>query len=318
MNVIRKIVISGLLVFLLFGVFALDADASTDRKGGTVAVSSGWLNVRSGPSTSYTAVSSLRNGSFVTLTEDAGSWWKVEYGKGKYGYCRKDYISVISASPSTVSTSSGSLNVRSGPGTSYTRTGSLNKGEAVLILSSSNGWSRVLFHGTKTGYVSTKYLSSGYSAVSLWVRNMKQMDDRWGDTMVGTSGQTMAKIGCATTAIAMLESHRTGIIRYPDEMMTLLKYTPSGSVYWPSHYTTVTNPSGYLMAIYNLLRQGKPILFGATNRYGSQHWVIITGFTGGAGITADKFTINDPGSWSRTNLQQFLDIYPNFYKYFYY
>lgn len=297
----------------------LSAQAATlDSRAGVIAVSSGRLNVRSGAATTASVVTSLTKGSYVTLIEKSGSWWKVEHAKGKYGYCHADYINTVSGNAVTVNTRSGNLNVRSGAGTSYSKTGTVAKGETVIVLSNAGSWSRILYQGTKTGYVSSQYLSSSYPAVSLWVRNMKQMDERWADTIVGSSGQTMAKIGCATTAIAMLESHRTGIVRYPDEMMTLLQYTPSGSVYWPSHYTTVTNSTGYLTAIYNLLKQGKPILFGATNQYGSQHWVIITGFTGGSQITADRFTINDPGSYSRTTLQQFLNAYPTFYKYFYY
>ena len=291
--------------------------ADSVSQPGKIAVSSGRLNVRSYASSTGAVLTSLNKGSYITLISKSGSWWKVEYGPGRYGYCHSDYISVLSGSPMSVSTQTGSLNVRSGPGTGYGKVGSISRGMTVLVLSSSNGWSHILYNGTQTGYVSAQYLSGGNPAVSLWVRNMKQMDDRWAKKELAQSGKTFAQIGCATTAIAMLESHRTGIVRYPDEMMTLLKYTPSGSVYWPSHYTTVTTGSGYLSNLYKLLKQGKPILFGATNSYGSQHWVVITGFTGGS-ISAEKFTIQDPGSNTRTNLQQFLTSYPNFYKYFYY
>jgi uncharacterized protein YgiM (DUF1202 family) len=283
-----------------------------------VTISSGYLNVRSTASSGGAKVASLSKGSFVTLISRSGSWWRVEYAKGKYGYCHADYIKTVTGTPVTVQTNSSSLNVRSGPGTSYGKTGVLAKGETVLLLSTANGWSRVLYHGTKTGYVSTQYLSSGYSAVSLWVRNWKQFDTRWAQLEVATSGKTFAQIGCATTAIAMVEGHRTGKIITPDEMARQLRYTPSGSVYWPEHYTVVTNGAELLNGIYNRLKQGKPVLFGATNAYGSQHWVVITGFAGGNSLTASRFTIHDPGSNSRTNLQQFLSVYPNFYKYFYY
>lgn len=305
-----------IIVFCCLSIPANAADSSSQP--GQVATSSGRLNVRSGASSDASVVAALSKDGYVTLISRSGSWWKVEYAENKYGYCHADYIKVLSGSALTVNTKSGNLNVRSGAGTGYARTGTVTKGETVIVLSASGGWSQILYDGTKTGYVSSQYLSSAYAPVSLWVRNMKQMDARWADTVIGTSGKTIAQIGCATTAIAMLESHRTGIVRYPDEMATILQYTPSGSVYWPSHYTTVTDGNGYLSAIYNLLKQGKPILFGATNQYGSQHWVVITGFTGGNSITADRFTIQDPGSNSRTDLQQFLNAYPNFYKYFYY
>ena len=318
MNLIRKLALSFTLIVLLGCVILPVRAANMDSRAGAVTVSSGRLNVRSGASSSSGVVASLNKGSYVTLISRSGSWWKVEYAKNQYGYCHGDYISTVSGSPVTVATNAGSLNVRSGAGTSYSKVGNVAKGETVIVLSTSGGWSRILYHGTKTGYVSAQYLSSSYPAVSLWVRDMKQMDERWADTIVGSSGKPMSQIGCATTAIAMVEAHRTGIAVYPDEMAAKLKYTPSGSVYWPSHYTTVTDGNNYLSAIYKLLQLGKPILLGATNQYGSQHWVVITGFTGGSTIAAERFTIRDPGSYSRTNLQQFLNVYPYFYKYFYY
>jgi uncharacterized protein YraI len=217
-----------------------------------------------------------------------------------------------------VATNSGSLNVRSGGGTSYLKIASLARGEVVISLSSSGGWTRVLFHGSKTGYVSSQYLKGGYPTVKLYVPTLKQMDTRWADKIVGDSGKTFAQIGCATTAIAMVESHRTGMTVYPDVMSERLRYTLSGSVYWPEHYSTVTDGRDYLGRVYSLLRQGKPVLFGATNGYGKQHWVVITGYSGGNQLTAADFLIQDPGSYNRTNLQQFMELYPNIYKYFYY
>lgn len=295
--------------------------ATASSKAGVVSTSGSRLNVRSGSSTASATVTTLANGSYVTLLSQSGSWWKVEYGKGLYGYCHADYIRTVSGNAAIVATSSGSLNVRSGAGTSYTRTGSLAKGETVIVLSTSGGWSRILYHGTKTGYVSTQYLSAsaapGNSAVALSVPDFKQTDSRWASAVIGSSGKTIAQIGCATTAIAMMESYRTGTAIYPNAMAKKLTYTASGSVYWPSHYTTVTGSSGYLENIYRLLKAGKPVLFGAKNASGGQHWVVITGFTGGS-IAASNFTVNDPGSNSRTTLQAFLNAYPTFYKFFHY
>ena len=135
---------------------------------------------------------------------------------------------------------------------------------------------------------------------------------------IGNSGKTIAQIGCVTTGIAMMQSYRTGTTVYPDAMSKKLSYNSSGSVYWPSDYIVTTSSAGYLSRIYELLREGKPVLIGAKNSSGGQHWVVVTGFSGGDTLTASGFTINDPGSASRTNLQQFLNSYPNFYKYFHY
>lgn len=316
MNTIKRILYP-IAAVLLFAFLALPARAAdSNSQAGKVATSGSRLNVRTAPSTGAATVSTLSNGSYVTLISKSGSWWRVEYADGKYGYCHADYITAVSGSTASVTASA--LNVRSGPAVSHSVMGYLHSGETVIVLSTSGGWSRILYHGTKTGYVSARYLSGAYAAVSLWVPNLKQMDERWAAAPVGTSGKTIAQIGCATTAIAMVESHRRGYTLYPDVMAQELTYTPSGSVYWPGHYTTVTNSTDYLSGIYARLKQGKPVLLGMRNSAGSQHWVVVTGFTGGTSLTAGNFTIQDPGTWSRTNLQQLLDLYPTFYKYFYY
>lgn len=306
---------------LLLGLLVMPqhASAAAEKFAGAVTTDGAVLNVRSGASTSAAIVATLNKGSYITLVRRSGSWWQVEYAKDRYGYCHADYITPVQGTAATVATSSGNLNVRTGAGTSYPRAASLTKGETVVLLSTSGGWSRVLYHGTKTGYVSAQYLSSGAGnpAVSLRVPSFKQTDSRWANVAIGTSGKTMAQIGCATTALAMMESYRTGSTIYPDAMAKQLRYTAGGAVYWPGNYNAVTSSAGYLSGIYAQLKQGKPVLFGAKNAYGSQHWVVVTGFTGGS-LTASAFTIQDPGSNTRGNLQQFLNAYPTFYKYFYY
>lgn len=322
----RKFTSFILTLVLILGALAIPMNANaatTSSKAGIVSVTSGSLNVRSSASTSGTVVSSLSKGSYVTLISKSGNWWKVEYADGKYGYCHADYISTASGTPATVNITSGSLNVRSGAGTSYSKLASLYKGEVVIVLGASGNWSRILYNGTKTGYVSSQYLStssssSTYSKVSLSVPSFKQTDSRWASVEIGTSGKTIAQIGCVTTAIAMMESYRTGTTLYPDAMSKKLSYSSSGNVYWPSNYTVVTSSSGYLSGIYSKLQSGKPVLFGAKKSSGTQHWVVITGYTGGNSLTASGFTINDPGSSSRTTLQHLLNEYPTFYKYFYY
>lgn len=295
--------------------------ATLESAAGIVATSSGNLNVRSSASTAASVVASLAKGSYVALISQSGSWWRVEYADGRYGYCHANYISRISGSTAaTVNTASGNLNVRSGAGTSYKVTGSLAKGKIVVVLSESNGWSRVLYNGVKTGYVSSQYLSktSGSDSIQLALPNFKQTDSRWANVLIGNSGKTIGRIGCTTTAIAMMESYRQGKTIYPDAMSKQLSYSSSGDLYWPSNYVQTTNSSGYLSRIHDLLKQGKPVLIGAKTSAGNQHWVVVTGFSGGSVTNAANYRINDPGSNSRVTLQQFLNVYPVFYKLVYY
>lgn len=288
------------------------------QEAGQVSVSYGSLNVRNGASTSADILTSLKNGSYVTLISKNGSWWYAEYQDGEFGYLHADYITV-QGEEKRVKLTWGSLNVRSGAGTSYQKVASLKNGEEVVVLKSENGWSKILYNANKIGYVSSKYLEdvSDYSAVKLSVPSYKQADPRWASVTLGSSGKLMRYIGCATTGIAMMESYRTGSNIYPDQMAKKLSYTSSGNVYWPSNFVAVTNKTGYLEAIYQKLASGKPVLLGAKTSSGKQHWVVVVGFEGSS-LSPSGFIINDPGSKTRTRLSQFLAEYPIFYKYFYY
>lgn len=318
----KKFISVILILMLVTAQCAITVSAAEEASAGYVATAEGNLNVRKSASASGEVTAQLKKGEYVTLLSKSSSWWRVEYAKGKYGYCHSDYIRQVSSGSATVKISSGYLNVRRGAGTSYSVQATLSKGERVLILSESGSWSRILYHGTKTGYVRSDYLSSAgassYPAVKLSVPSYKQTDSRWANVKIGMSGKTIGQIGCVTTAIAMIESYRSGRTIYPDEMSKRLSYSSSGSVYWPSDYKAYTSSSGYLSKIYSELKAGRPVLIGAKNSSGSQHWVVVTGYTGADTLSVGGFIINDPGSNTRTTLAQFLGVYPTFYKYFCY
>lgn len=310
------------LLLLSIIIIPTSVSATTQKeKVGKVTLSSGWLNVRKEATASSESVAKLQNGSYITIISKTGAWWKVKYGENNYGYSSATYIKEVTSTEKYVNITSGSLNVRNGAGSDYNVIDNLAKGEKVLVIFTDGNWSFVLYDGTKVGYVSSWYLTSSfetYPTVNLSVPNYKQSDPRWANVKLGTSGKRMADIGCATTGIAMMESYRLGITIYPDTMSKKLKYTSSGSVYWPSNYTQVTSKTDYLKKIYEKLKSGKPVLLGAKNQYGGQHWVVITGFKGGNTLSASNFLVNDPGSKNRATLQDLYNTHPNFYKYLYY
>lgn len=321
----KKIITALLAVTMILTVLMMGTStayaADAGSAAGTVTTVSGNLNVRKGASTASAVLTSLPKGSSLTLLSKSGSWWYVEYADGNYGYCSAAYITQVSGSHARrVATNSGNLNVRSGAGTSYPVIRSLPKGKYVVVLSQSGSWSKILYHGTKTGYVSSTYLSrdTSNSAVSLSVPDFKQTDSRWANVILGNSGQTIGKIGCTTTTLAMTESDRRGYTIYPDAMSRELSYSAGGALYWPSNYVISTNGTNYLSTVYNQLKQGKPVIVGATTSSGKQHWVVVKGFTGGNTHNPASYLVNDPGSNSRKTLQQFLSVYPSFYKIAYY
>ena len=137
---------------------------------------------------------SLNKGSDATLISKSGDWWKVEYAKGKYGYCHAGFITVTEGTPVSVAVSSGTLNVRSGAGTAYGRVGALSKGETVSpSVHCERMEPRPLRRNENRIRQRADLLSGNYASVSLNVPNFKQTDARWADVRIGTSGKTFSQ-----------------------------------------------------------------------------------------------------------------------------
>lgn len=285
---------------------------------GLVSTNGGNLNVRSKPTTTGSVLAKLANKTYVEVKEAEGSWYKVSYDLNKTGYVSKSYINLVSKDVRYVTASA--LNVRSSRSTSSSVLAQLYKSTYVGVISESNGWARIVFNGKKTGYVSSKYLSGSstsvkYPKVSLSVVSFKQYDSRWASLKLGNSSTIFKKSGCTTTALAMTESVRLKKTITPLEYSKKMKYTSTGALYWPtSTYNVVTSSSSYLTKVYDRLKEGKPVVLGFKTKAGNQHYVTVTGYTGGASLVASGFLINDPGSSTRTKLSEIIASYPHFYK----
>ena len=133
-------------------------DGSDSAVYGTVTASS--LNIRSGPSTSYAVIGSIPRGGVIEVKEYGATWSKIQYG-GISGYVATQYFNLTTGSTSapadTATVLASSLNIRSGPGISYTRIGSVLYGASVTIISYDSSWSKIKYAGI-TGYVSSTYL----------------------------------------------------------------------------------------------------------------------------------------------------------------
>lgn len=308
---------------LVLTVICMSFSASALNTAGRVTTQGGNLNIRSAPSSTASVIRSVKNKSWLTVKGKSGSWFKAEYANGKVGYVSESYIRHYASSiDATVKLKSGSLNVRSGASTSHRIKDKLYAGERVVVVKSNDRWCGIVYRGNKTGYVSKAYLEktavqTENKAVRLIVPSFKQMDPRWKSYPIGTQGGTIGTIGCTTTAIAMVESYHKGYTMTPPEMAKQLSYSSSGSLYWPSTYSVNSAGSDYLTQIYNLLKKGKPVVFGMKKSNGSQHWVTVYGYEGGSTLSASRFLVNDPGSETRTTLQSVLNNYPVVYRYVY-
>ncbi|MCX7615411.1 MAG: peptidoglycan DD-metalloendopeptidase family protein [Clostridiales bacterium] len=159
----QKILALALGIVILSAVTSISpkAEAATaTSRAGIVSMATGSLNVRSGATSTGTVLTRLPKGTYVTLLYKSGSFWRVEYATGKYGYAYAAYIKTVSGtSTSYVDLSTGTLNIRTGPSSSYAIKSVLYNGKIVVILSYVNSeWCKILYNGTQIGYTRTIYL----------------------------------------------------------------------------------------------------------------------------------------------------------------
>ena len=165
---IRRVVVS-LFCLVLLGTFSgihqLDLSTFSAKQNPVLAgaaeikVTTANLNMRTGPGTSYGVITVIPKGAQVSVSGYSGDWAKVTYS-GKNGYAHSSYLKNPAAS---VRYTTANLNMRSGPGTSYSVILVIPKGAEVSVLDSSSTWFKVSYGG-KTGYASSSYLTSSPSA----------------------------------------------------------------------------------------------------------------------------------------------------------
>ena len=176
----------------------------------------------------------------------------------------------------------------------------------------------------ETGYIVARYLDLDAPdvnpAVVLDVPLYFQTDEKWCDITLGSSRRTMEAIGCTTCCLAMSESYLTGEHVTPDMMEERLYYTSKGELGWPKTYYWSRNGSYMLEIMFNRLHNGVPVLLGCMKPNGRPHWILVTGYTGDGEkeLKASDFVINDPLPYGRTTLDEYLEVYPRFYKMTYY
>ena len=111
----------------------------------------GAVNLRSGAGTGYSSLGTLSRGNFLKVIGREGDWVKVNTTNAKTGYVHKNYVSF-----GVKGTTTGNVNFRKGPGTSYGVIRTLSTGTTVTVTSVEGKWAKVSANGT-TGYISTSY-----------------------------------------------------------------------------------------------------------------------------------------------------------------
>lgn len=115
------------------------------------------VNLRTGPSGSYSIIQLIPKGSTVDVISTTGKWSKVQFNN-KIGYVWSAYISPVNSEVSGTYYTTNRLNLRSGPSTNYSIFLTMPKGASVSVQSITNNWAKITYSGT-TGYASMSFLS---------------------------------------------------------------------------------------------------------------------------------------------------------------
>ena len=111
------------------------------------------LNLRKGPSTSYTVLTVIPKGADVQVYSKANGWARASY-KNITGYCSLSYLKEEMKNGMVIASV---LNVRSGAGTSYRVKDQFKYGFVVDILDKVDNWYKIRY-GTTVAYVSANYI----------------------------------------------------------------------------------------------------------------------------------------------------------------
>ncbi|MDD5091136.1 MAG: SH3 domain-containing protein [Candidatus Wallbacteria bacterium] len=120
------------------------------------------VNLRKEPSLKSPVISKLKKGTeFIIYNEEAG-FYDVELKETRRAYIHRELISPKRSSCFIVS--GDRVNLRSGPGTSYAKTGILFEGQIVTVIKFTDDFGRVLLENGKSGWVSAQYLKKSESS----------------------------------------------------------------------------------------------------------------------------------------------------------
>ncbi|MBS4220503.1 SH3 domain-containing protein [Bacillus sp. FJAT-49711] len=173
------------MLILLTGLYI---DEPVHAASQTKYVTASALNVRTGPSTKNKVITIIKKNHAVKVTQTSGSWDKVKVGS-KTGWVSNKYLTTKKPTTTTKKKTTSKtmyvtasvLNVRSGPSTNYKVVTTIKKGQSVIVNQTKGSWGKIKV-GSKTGWVSTKYLTATKPAASKnlaaglkTIRNNKQL-----------------------------------------------------------------------------------------------------------------------------------------------
>lgn len=159
MKIIRNLLTLLLILVLAIGSIPLSASAAGTVMYGIGFVKGTSLRLRSSAATTASTLDTAVRGECVVIIAKEGEWYRVNYNLQE-GYMHSDYLTVNTKENAELGygkiTGSG-VNLRTGPGTSYSVAAVSGNGDRCYIIGINDGWYKVLFQD-KTCYIRSDFV----------------------------------------------------------------------------------------------------------------------------------------------------------------
>ena len=159
MKIIRNLLTLLLTLVLAAGSIPLSASAAGNIIYGIGFVSSTSLRLRSSAATTASTLDTAVRGECVVIIAKEGEWYRVNYNLQE-GYMHSDYLTVNTKENAELGygkiTGVG-VNLRTGPGTSYSVAAVSGNGDKCYIIGINDGWYKVFFQD-KTCYIRSDFV----------------------------------------------------------------------------------------------------------------------------------------------------------------
>lgn len=159
MKIIRNLLTLFLALVLAIGSIPLSASAAGTVMYGIGFVKGTSLRLRSSAATTASTLDTAVRGECVVVIAKEGDWYKVNYNLQE-GYMHSDYLTVNTKENAELGygqiTGAG-VNLRTGPGTSYSVAAVSGDGDRCYIIGINDGWYKALFKD-KTCYIRSDFV----------------------------------------------------------------------------------------------------------------------------------------------------------------
>lgn len=159
MKIIRNLLTLLLTLVLAAGSIPLSASAAGNIIYGIGFVNGTSLRLRSSAATTASTLDTAVRGECVVVIAKDGDWYKVNYSLQE-GYMHSDYLTVSTKENAELGygkiTGAG-VNLRTGPGTSYSVAAVSGNGDKCYIIGINDGWYKVLYKD-KTCYIRSDFV----------------------------------------------------------------------------------------------------------------------------------------------------------------